>query len=58
MKPIMKFLSIGMLGLLFGCASGEYGLTEVDEQLADGLQGRGRIVQNNPTNDSFGPEYR
>lgn len=57
-KPIMKFLSIGMLCSLFGCAANEYGLENVDDRVANGLQGRGRIVENNPTGDSFGPEYR
>ncbi|MFV0414805.1 MAG: hypothetical protein ACK5NG_00395 [Chthoniobacterales bacterium] len=54
----MKFLSIGMLCSLFGCAANEYGLENVDDRVANGLQGRGRIVENNPTGDSFGPEYR
>lgn len=41
-----------------GCTTGESATQRVGQRLSDGLQGRGQIVPNNPTSDSFGPTYR
>lgn len=41
-----------------GCAVSETSIDEVGTQFQEGLQGRGRIVPNNPTSDGFGQEYQ
>jgi hypothetical protein len=54
---IALFLSAFFLGL-GGCAFTESSVEDVGGQFQEGLQGRGRIVPDNPTSDSFGPLYR
>jgi hypothetical protein len=44
--------------LLGGCAVSESSTNEVGDQFQRGIQGQGQIVPNNPTGDSFGPDYR
>lgn len=52
---LMAFLT----GLVFcGCSIAERDMNEVGTQFQEGIQGRGRIVDNNPTQDSFGPDFR
>lgn len=51
------FLSVFFLGL-GGCAFTESSVEDVGGQFQEGLQGRGRLVPDNPTSDSFGPLYR
>jgi hypothetical protein len=43
---------------LTGCAVAETSAEEVGQQFTEGLQGRGRIVPNDPTSDEFGPLYQ
>ena len=42
---------------LTGCSVAEQDAT-VGEKFQRGIKGEGRIVPNDPTSDSFGPEYR
>lgn len=53
-------LFLGFLALAFfgGCTVAEQSMDGVGTQFQDGLQGRGAIVPNNPTTDSFGSDYR
>ncbi len=44
--------------LCTSCAISETSADDVGDQFQEGIQGRGRIVPNDPTNDSLGPEYR
>ena len=43
---------------LAGCTVAEQDASEVGETFERGITGRGRIVPNDPTSDSFGPEFR
>jgi hypothetical protein len=47
-----------LCALLTGCAVSESSTDEVGQQFQRGIQGQGSIVPNNPTHDSFGPDYR
>ncbi|MDX2080418.1 MAG: hypothetical protein SFU53_06505 [Terrimicrobiaceae bacterium] len=58
MKGVHFFSLLIALSLLAGCAVAEQDAGEIGQQFQDGLQGRGRIVPNDPTSDSFGDEYR
>jgi hypothetical protein len=49
---------VGACLLLGACAVAEQDVSGVGTQFQDGLQGRGRIVPNDPTSDAFGSEYR
>ena len=49
---------VASLFFLNGCAVSETSIDEVGTQFQEGLQGRGRIVPNDPTSDSFGPTYQ
>jgi hypothetical protein len=40
-----------------GCALTETSTDDVGDQFQEGIQGRGQIVPNDPTNDAFGNEY-
>jgi len=53
-------LLIGCVAVLFfgACSVTEQSASELGTQFQEGIQGRGQIVPNDPTNDSFGPEYR
>lgn len=52
------FVLVVACGLLGACAVAEQDATAVGDQFQDGLQGRGRIIQQDPTTDSFGSEFR
>lgn len=58
----VKRLSLFLLAVagiwLSGCTIAEKDISEVGDQIQQGLRGGGRIVERDPTNDSFGPEYR
>jgi len=55
----MKFLLGCVASLLLGaCSVAQQDAADVGQQFQDGIQGRGRIVPNDPTRDSFGPEYQ
>jgi hypothetical protein len=43
---------------LAGCTVAEQDASEVGETFERGIKGKGRIVPNDPTSDSFGPEFR
>jgi hypothetical protein len=43
---------------LAGCTVAEQDASEVGETFERGIRGQGRIVPNDPTSDSFGPEYQ
>ena len=43
---------------LAGCTVAEQDASEVGDTMKRGITGRGRIVPNDPTSDSFGPEFR
>ncbi len=57
---MVKKVSILMMAvaLLCGCAVTEGDISEVGTQFQEGMQGRGRIVELNTTQDDFGPEFR
>lgn len=55
MKILLAVLACALLG---ACAIAERDITEVGDQIQEGLRGGGRIVERDPTNDSFGPEFR
>ncbi|MFY8216713.1 MAG: hypothetical protein ACOVMP_08955 [Chthoniobacterales bacterium] len=52
---ILCYLCVGIL--LGGCAVSETSTDDVGRQFQQGLQGGGQIVPNDPTSDSYGPEY-
>ncbi len=56
----VKKVSILMMAVavLCGCAVTESEFGEVGTKFQEGIQGRGQIVETNPTQDSFGPEFR
>jgi hypothetical protein len=43
---------------LAGCSVAEQDASDVGETFERGIKGQGRIIPNNPTNDSFGPELQ
>jgi hypothetical protein len=51
------FFGLLAAALLGGCAVAEQDAGAVGDQFQRGLQGQGRIVPNDPTQDSFGSEY-
>jgi outer membrane biogenesis lipoprotein LolB len=57
-KNSLTFLLCLAVILLTGCAVTEQSAEDVGYQFQEGLQGRGQIVPNNPTSDSFGPMYQ
>jgi hypothetical protein len=56
-RCVTLFFGLLAMALIGGCAVAEQDASEVGDQLQRGLQGQGRIVPNDPTTDSFGPEY-
>ncbi len=58
MKGVFLFLSVVLLLSLNACSVADQGAAGVGQQFQNGLQGRGQIVPNDPTRDSFGPDYR
>jgi hypothetical protein len=43
---------------LAGCSIAEQDASDIGQTFERGIKGEGRIVPNDPTTDSFGPEYR
>ncbi len=43
---------------LSACSIAEQDASAVGDQFQQGLSGRGQIVPNDPTSDSFGSDYR
>ncbi len=58
MKGVILFVGCAALLLLGACSVADQSAADVGTQFQDGLQGRGQIVPNNPTGDSFGSDYR
>lgn len=58
MKGVFLFFSVVFLFTLGACSVAEQDAAGVGQQFQNGIQGRGRIVPNDPTQDSFGSEYR
>lgn len=58
MKGMLFYLTILLLFSLGACSVAEQDANAVGQKFQDGLQGRGQVVPNNPTKDSFGPEYQ
>lgn len=57
-RCVTLFFSMFAAGLLVsGCSIAEQDATAVGDQFQRGIQGQGRIVPNDPTTDSFGPEF-
>lgn len=57
-RCVTLFFSLLAAGLLVsGCSIAEQDATAVGDQFQRGIQGQGRIVPNDPTTDSFGPEF-
>ncbi|GAB4170536.1 MAG: hypothetical protein Fur0032_09440 [Terrimicrobiaceae bacterium] len=54
---LCSFCALVVAILLGGCTLVEQDAAGVGNQLQEGFQGRGRIVPNDPTADSFGSEY-
>jgi len=57
-KTVSFFLACLCLLSVAGCVVADRDVSEVGTQLQDGLQGRGQIIQPDPTTDSFGQEFR
>jgi hypothetical protein len=57
-KIAVILCSVCLGALLGGCAVSESSADEVGQQFQEGIQGRGQIVPNNPTSDSFGSDYQ
>lgn len=58
MKGVFLFFSVVLVLTLNACSVADQSAAGVGQQFQDGLQGRGQIVPNDPTQDSFGPDYR
>jgi hypothetical protein len=58
MKGVILFFSVVLIFTLSACSVADQGGPGVGQQFQDGIQGKGQIVPNNPTRDSFGPDYR
>ena len=58
MKGVFLFFSVVLVLTLNACSVADQGAAGVGQQFQNGLQGRGQIVPNDPTQDSFGPDYR
>lgn len=58
MKSLIFFASLLALLSLGACSTAGQGVDGVGQTFEDGIQGRGKIVPNNPTSDSFGSDYQ
>ena len=58
MKGVFLFFSVVLLFALSACSVADRSANDVGQQFQDGIRGKGQIVPNDPTRDSFGPEYR
>lgn len=57
-RNVTLFFGLLIAVLMAGCSIAEQDASGVGDQFQRGIQGQGRIVPNNPTSDSFGPEFR
>lgn len=58
MKGVIFFFMVVVVFSLGACSVAEQDLGAVGDQFQQGVRGQGQIVPNDPTRDSFGPEYR
>ena len=58
MKGMLFCFTMILLFSLGGCSIAEQDANSVGQKFQEGIQGRGTVVPNNPTKDSFGPEYQ
>ncbi|MFA7344764.1 MAG: hypothetical protein WC003_10700 [Terrimicrobiaceae bacterium] len=58
MKGVILFFSAVLIFTLSACSVADSSASGVGQQFQNGIQGRGQIVPNNPTHDSFGSDYR
>ena len=58
MKGVFLFFSVVLIFTLSACSVADSSASGVGQQFQDGIRGKGQIVPNNPTRDSFGPDYR
>ena len=58
MKSIFALCAIFFTVILGGCAVSEQSVDQVGDQFQNGLQGKGKLIEMNTTQDSYGPEYR
>ena len=58
MKGVFLFFSVVLIFTLSACSVADQGGAGVGQQFQDGIRGKGQIVPNDPTRDSYGPEYR
>jgi len=58
MKGMFIFSAVILLLSLGACSVAEQDASAVGQKFQEGIQGRGSIVPNDPTQDSFGAEYR
>ncbi len=58
MKFVWTLFSVVLIGVFSGCSVTEESVEGVGTQFQEGIQGRGHIVPNDPTSDSFGPVYQ
>ena len=58
MKGMHFYFLMALLFSLAGCSVAEQDANDIGQKFQDGIQGRGTVVPNNPTKDSFGPEYQ
>ena len=56
MKGVILFFSVVLIFTLSACSVADQGGAGVGQRLQDGIQGKGQIVPNNPTHDSFGSD--
>ena len=56
-RCVTLFFGLLAVALLGGCAVAEQDAGAVGDQFQRGLQGKGRIVPNDPTSNSFGQEF-
>ncbi|MEI6337135.1 MAG: hypothetical protein WCQ57_00970 [Verrucomicrobiota bacterium] len=57
-RSVTIFFGLLAAVVLAGCSVVESDTVKVGDQFQRGIQGKGQIVPNNPTTDSFGSEYR
>lgn len=58
MKGVIFFFALVLVLSVAGCTVADQDGPRIGERLQDGLQGRGKIVPNNVTSDSFGSDYQ
>lgn len=56
-KCVTLFFCLLAMGMQTGCTVVDQDGTTVGNQLQRGMQGQGRIVPNDPSDDSYGSDY-